>query len=186
MRQALFWRLRQIVHLLLLLAFFLVPASTSADTGDSAGNVETAAPAGPTEPQAALRSVSLPLVHGPPPTSWRLGYGSWGTDILRYPQVATLKAGWYVNWTTQVKPQRPGFIEYVQMIRIHQKLTCPLWSPNAHDRTKGPYAQPYDYVTLQTRDEIAAAVRANPQSLWLIGMRWTARLAGRWAGRDVA
>ncbi len=169
MKQARFWRLRQIVHLLLLLAFLLVPASTRADTGDSAGNVETTAPAAPAELQGPSRFLSLPLVHGPPPTSWRLGYGSWGIDILRYPQIATLKAGWYVNWTTQVKPQRPGFIEYVQMIRVHQKLTCPLWSPNAHDRTKCPYAQPYDYFTLQTRDEIAAAVRANPQSLWLIG-----------------
>jgi hypothetical protein len=163
MKQAHYWR--QVVLLLLLTSLFL-PASAGANTGADTGS---AAPVSPAGLQAAPRSIYLPLIFGPPPTSWRMGFGSWGTDIVRYPQVTSLKAGWYVNWTTQVRPQRPGFIEYVQMIRIHQKLTCPLWSTNAHNRTICPYAQPYDYVTLQTRDEIAAAVRANPQSLWLIG-----------------
>lgn len=157
-------RLRRIVHLLLLLAFTLLIPATGADA--EAGGESAAAPAAA---PAGLQSVRLPLVLGPPPASWRLGYGAVTAEVNRYPEVASLKAGWYVNWVTQVKPQRPNYIEYVQIVRIHQKLTCPLWSENAHDRTKCPYVQPYDYVTLQPREEIIAAVRANPNSLWLIG-----------------
>ena len=164
------------LHLLLLLAFLILmsPAASVNAQGEDV-NAATGPAVSPAASQAQSQPVFLPLIFGPPPNSWRLGYGAVDNPITRYAEVGSLKAGWYVDWTTRVTPVRPSYIEYVQTIRIHQKLQtsaiykCNLYDADAYDRTKCPYAQPYDYVTLQSLGQIAEAVRANPGSLWLIG-----------------
>jgi hypothetical protein len=111
----------------------------------------------------------LPILFGRGKLSDRLGFGATMPSIGPYPEIASLKAGWYVDWRVQEKPTRPNMMEYVQTIRVHQKLTCPLGSADAHDRLKCPYAIPYAYLISPDLTQITAAARANPGSMWLIG-----------------
>ena len=70
-----------------------------------------------------------------------------------------MKAGWYVNWAVQKTPQRPNDMEFVQMVRLHQNITCDLWSQNAWDRNKCPYADPPAYTFWPSASEITDATR---------------------------
>lgn len=114
--------------------------------------------------------IYLPLVTNlPPQISYRLGFGATSGPISKYPEIDSLKAGWYVDWQVRTRPVRPNQMEFVQMVRVHQRLTCQIGSADAHDRTKCPYAIPLDYVITPSLDTIAAAAQANPGALWLIG-----------------
>ena len=133
----------------------------------------------------------------PPVLSVRLGYSLAGGSFNQYPEAASLKAGWYVDWNVQQTPQCPNGTEYVQMVRLHQNLTsastgvpCPFFSADAWDRSKCPYASPPSYSFWPSADVIAQAARANPGSLWLIGNEmdrrdWPVVGDGR-PGRDAA
>lgn len=114
------------------------------------------------------RVAYLPLIYTPM-ISYRLGFGASNGLITRFSEIGSLKAGWYYDWAVRTNPVRPNLMEYVQTIRVHQKLTCDLYSANAHDRTICPYAVPHDYVFSPGLQEIAAAARANPGALWFIG-----------------
>ena len=100
------------------------------------------------QPSAATGpyTVRLPLIfmnYPPPPLSRRLGFGVAGGSLSQYPEAASLKAGWYVDWNVQQTPQRPNGMEYVQMVRLHQNLTVSICGlVNAWDRSKCPYATP--------------------------------------------
>jgi hypothetical protein len=123
------------------------------------------------EPDAAGKFY-LPLVNrdtamGSLELSDRLGYGASGGSILSYPDIRALNAGWYLDWSVKVKPPRPAGIELAQMVRVHQKLTCPYGT--TADRVKCPYATPYRYEYSPDRATIEAAAKANPGAIWLIG-----------------
>ncbi len=137
-------------------------AQTEAPTGDEA--FAEAQPA--VEP--STHTIWLPLIVREP-LSYRLGFGVAVGQISGYPQISSLKAGWYLDWNVKRQPIRPNAMEYVQTIRVHQKLTCPLYSANAHDRSLCPYVTPYDYVIDPSYEEISAALLANLGTLWLIG-----------------
>jgi len=108
----------------------------------------------------------MPVVSRQVQLSTRLGYGDSGGGI-NYPDVESLRAGWYLNWVVQVTPKRPNGMKYVQVVRLHQKLACPLGSANAWNRTVCPYED--DYILGQSTGVISAAAATNPGSLWLIG-----------------
>ena len=56
-------------------------------------------------------------------------------------------------------------IEYVQMVRLHQNLTCPLVVPrHVWDRSKCPYATPPSYRFWPSADVITQA-RARQSGL---------------------
>ncbi len=74
----------------------------------------------------------------------RVGFGL-ALGPAEHFDLATLGAGWYLDWTARRDPPRPGGLEYVQMARL-----------------KGGRLSP-DAASLE---QIA---RANPGSLWLIG-----------------
>ncbi len=114
------------------------------------------------------RVVYLPLIYTPL-ISYRLGFGASTGPITRFAEISSLKAGWYYDWGVRTNPARPNLMEYAQTVRVHQKLTCDLYSANAHDRTLCPYATPHDYVFSPSWQQIAAAARANPGALWFIG-----------------
>jgi hypothetical protein len=118
---------------------------------------------------AAAHTVRMPLVLLPDRLMYRLGFGGTSAPVNAYGEVASLRTGWYLDWAVQRAPARPYGMEYAQMVRVHQKLTCPLFSANAHDRSRCPYAQPLDYVVMPSLETIREAARANPGSLWLIG-----------------
>jgi len=101
---------------------------------------ETAVDASPTATGDTQQATRTAYYQGQP----RWGAGVASGPILRY-NVRPLHLGWYVNWTAQRDPPRPGGVEYVQMIRL-----------------KGGVLQP-------NAEGIAAIARANPGSLWLIG-----------------
>ncbi|MGQ9839317.1 MAG: hypothetical protein ACUVR4_02085 [Anaerolineae bacterium] len=123
--------------------------------------------------QRSFATRSKPVVYLPviytPMISYRLGFSANTSPITRFAEISSLKAGWYCDWNVRARPARPNMMEYVQTIRVHQKLTCELYSANAHDRNLCPYATPHDYVFSPSLEEIAAAASANPGSLWLIG-----------------
>lgn len=114
-------------------------------------------------------SIWLPLIAKAPTSSYRLGFGLTSGSLSQYPEAASLKAGWYVDWNVRIKPQRPNNMEYVQMVRLHQTLTCPLFSADAWNRASCPYAVPHSYSFSPSADTIVQAAKANPGSLWLIG-----------------
>lgn len=76
----------------------------------------------------------------------RLGVG-WADAVPQAPQVAqALGFGWYLDWTVQPQPLAVEGVEFVQMVLTRDSE--PFWSQ---------------------RDRIAAAVKANPGAVWLIG-----------------
>ena len=112
-------------------------------------------------------TVYLPLVTRMPPPAYRIGFGATNGPITRYLDIQTLQAGWYTDWGVTLQPPRPSGIEYMQMVRVHQKLACGEWH-NA-DRLACPYARPLDYVFTPDIATIQAVAHANPGSLWAIG-----------------
>lgn len=100
------------------------------------------------------------------PLGTRIGVDMLGS-VNDYPITKQLGAGWYTDWRVTVNPPRPNQIEYVQTIRVHQKLSCGAWF--YADRTACPYAQPYDYVYQPDQFTLEAAIRANPGSTWFVG-----------------
>jgi hypothetical protein len=110
--------------------------------------------------------IYLPLLSKQLPLSTRLGFGV-GGNIADFPDVASLRAGWYLDWSVRVNPVRPNNMEYAQTVRLHQKLACERNSPDAWDRVKCPYED--DYHVRPSIAGIKAAAAANPGSLWLIG-----------------
>ena len=118
-------------------------------------------------------TVHLPIIANDfGPTADRIGFGATAAtfppySIIRYPLIRSLMAGWYTDWSAAFQPARPNGIEYVQMVRVHQKLACGDYY-NA-DRSACPYAQPLDYVALPDVATVQAIAAANPGSIWLIG-----------------
>lgn len=97
----------------------------------------------------------------------RVGFGLTSSSLSVYTDVVDLGAGWYLDWRVRAAPPQPGGMEYVQMVRLHQKLSCGEWYHS--DRVACPYAQPLDYVYTPNQATIEAAAAAQPGSLWLIG-----------------
>lgn len=80
------------------------------------------------------------------PRSSRFGVGinpAYG-DITDY-AVEQLHIGWYSNWGTSHSPQRPGDIEYAQLIRVSPAHYPPNWT------------------------RVTGIIAANPGALWIIG-----------------
>jgi hypothetical protein len=110
----------------------------------------------------------LPVVtNDAAPLARRMGYGVTTNELTRYPELDSLRAGWYLDWGVTIAPLRPRNIEYVQVVRVHQKLSCGVWHHS--DRTVCPYAQPLTYVFAPTTTVIISAAQQNPGALWLIG-----------------
>lgn len=160
-----------------LIAFALPPTST-ADTYREAANPPAEQPAtpesvsdanAPTTAPGATYTTRLPLVYFPAKLSNRLGFGVATSPIARYPELTSLRAGWYVDWKVSINPERPWGMEFVQTVRLHQKLTCALGTANAYDRAACPYVVPYDYYIFPGKATITEAAKANRGAIWLIG-----------------
>jgi hypothetical protein len=119
------------------------------------------------EVSQAAQKLYLPTVANQKPLAWRLGYASTSSTV--YPELETIKAGWYLNWGTNINPMRPNGMEFAQMVRVHQAITCELRSPTAHDRTLCPYVVPHTYTYRPSQSRIQQIANANPGSLWLLG-----------------
>jgi hypothetical protein len=136
-------------------------------------NMEAAATqfSGPlaTTPSAPPLPLYLPLVSMWPQLATRMGMGDAGGQPSDYAEFLTFKAGWYLNWTTALEPDRANGMEFAQMIRLHQDITCPIGSASAHNRTLCPYVTPHSYSYSPDAATIAQIAQANPNSLWLIG-----------------
>ncbi|MCX6043599.1 MAG: hypothetical protein NT075_00690 [Chloroflexi bacterium] len=127
-----------------------------------------AAPVETAPAQVFTNTVLLPFVANDfGVTAYRMGYGATTGPITRYPEIGSMKAGWYTDWGSSVNPARPGGMEYAQMIRVHQKLACGDYY-NAN-RTACPYVQPPAYNFTPDQATIQAIAQANPGSIWLIG-----------------
>jgi hypothetical protein len=116
-------------------------------------------------------SIFLPLVNATTVVqlSYRLGVGATYRPLSNYPELPSLRVGWYQDWYASWGPERPNGMEYVYTVRVHQELVCPLWSENAADREKCPYKQPHSYWMFPSMEKLPFYVRASPGSLWLIG-----------------
>lgn len=152
---------------------------TSIATVDSSSFVTDEPLIGPlTEEATTVRY--LPLVewdHNPNRVP-KLGFGAGARNINTYQDIRKLNAGWYVNWRVMAQPNRPG-LEYVQMVRIHQKIdeTKVYDAVNGvmcgkgitADRTICPYLSPAQFEYSPSGSTIIAAAKANPGAIWLIG-----------------
>jgi len=110
---------------------------------------------------------SLPAAIQPP--ALRIGYSVASNADLTDPAIRSLGAGIYSNWRTSSAPVTPDGIEFVQTVRVHQSLTCPLNSENAWNRDACPYAEPHSYQMRPSLADIGGIAQAQPGSLWLIG-----------------
>ena len=107
----------------------------------------------------------------------RIGFGTNLTNTVMYPETRKLNAGWYVDWRVRTNPPRPAGIEFVQMVRVHQKINTSIMYNSTTkcgigitaDRTICPYASPAAYETMPSLDVIRTAAKRNPGSVWLIG-----------------
>lgn len=125
-------------------------------------------PATPTLGTVPPPAVYLPVVATKPLSlAQRIGFGLTSASLSHYSDVGELGAGWYLDWQVRSAPERPNQMDYVQMIRLHQKLACGL--PYHSDRTVCPYATPLTYTYQPSQTAIEAAAQAKPGSLWLIG-----------------
>lgn len=122
----------------------------------------------PGEGESETSQLYLPMASFLRPISTRLGFASTQNSLTKYPGVDSLRAGWYVNWSVTVDPVRPNGMEFVQMVRLHQKLACEIGSANAADRQLCPHVENEYLVTPEPAD-IEAAAKAHPGSVWLLG-----------------
>ncbi len=170
--------------LILAFAAALLPATARAATPESAPaprQQEPAAPLPDDAAQAAGNEIDAIAPEAGPVKSYlpiifyeyssispsRIGFGSGWRPIASYQDIRELNAGWYTNWGVSVNPSRPLGIQYVQMVRVHQKLTCEHFT--TADRVQCPYASPPAYDRSPDDATIIAAARANPGSTWVIG-----------------
>lgn len=155
-----------------------IPAAVSlwADSeAEEIGDVRTAAPSTSEQAQKA-GEIYLPIAIDQPLLADRMGYGittpaGGSSDITLFPVAEELHAGWYLDWKVNTDPVRPQNIEYAQLIRVHQRLSC---GQRYHaDREECPYVEPYNqqdsYNYWPSAAVITATAIANPGSLWLIG-----------------
>lgn len=112
-------------------------------------------------------AIYLPVVTAQPSVAERIGFGLTSPPLNRYPNIESLGARWYLDWQVKLAPERPNQMDYVQMVRVHQKLACGAWFHSDHNLC--PYTTPHDYVYKPSQATIEAAAKANPGSLWLIG-----------------
>ena len=80
------------------------------------------------------------------PDTSRFGVGvspAYG-DIGDY-AVEELHIGWYSDWSSNIAPERPGGLDYAQLIRVSPSAYPPNWAA------------------------VAAITAANPGSLWIVG-----------------
>jgi hypothetical protein len=95
----------------------------------------------------------------------RIGFGTSAFPITKVGDVRALNAGWYVDWTVNPNRVRLGGMEYMPMVRVHQKLACPIGT--TADRKRCPYLNGYEYTP--SPGSIKAYAVANPGSVWLLG-----------------
>ena len=124
--------------------------------------VAQATPDTPVPVNTAARLL-LPIVAQQQPRYQRLGFGA-VSNLRSLTQVSDLQAGWYLNWSVNSAPNRPNGIEYAQVVRVHQRLTC-----QSPDRDACPYVVPYAYDFKPDEATIRLAARNNPGALWFIG-----------------
>lgn len=162
-------------------SFDFSSAPLSALAGDDLAGGEIPVAAQPVSASGPL-SASVPFseaLHLPiilndamPFRSERMGYNTSSRSIRAYPQIRSLRAGWYLDWRVRASPARPGGIDYVQTVRVHQRLAC--GTPDkpygyGADRRRCPYSSPPAYDVRPSVPVIQDAARANPGSIWLIG-----------------
>lgn len=148
----------------------------AADAADAAAEEGAAAPAQAVtvSPDALSHAIRMPMAFKDtiPNIADRMGYGTSADRINAYTHIRDLRAGWYVDWKVNDAPVHPGGIEYVQMVRMHQKLACPIGT--TADRVKCPYVADYQLdVDPLNKDaafaKIQHAASENRGSIWLLG-----------------
>jgi len=77
---------------------------------------------------------------------------------------ATLKAGWYADWTASANPLHPGGTEYARTLYFN--INTPVGTCGGY---RNPAAQRSDVVESITGTALIDNLRANPGALWLIG-----------------
>ncbi|MEX1019996.1 MAG: hypothetical protein WDZ49_10075, partial [Litorilinea sp.] len=119
-----------------------------------------------------------------PQLSHRLGFGmSAPRTFEAYPEAATLRAGWYHDWTVQGRSSQIEGMQYVQTVRIHQDLECPTGTDFNRDRC--PYVEPYSYTVRSGLYRVGDIARRFPGTLWIIGNEMDRVDWGRPAFRSV-
>jgi len=135
------------------------PASNSPDSSNGVTVTSTSA-----MKESALYMPLITNDHNPR-RSPRIGFGTSTNPVTQVGDIRTLNAGWYVDWIVNSNAVRPSGMEYMPMVRVHQKLACPIGT--TADRVKCPYLNEYEYSP--SASDIQAFATANPGSTWLLG-----------------
>lgn len=108
----------------------------------------------------AQSAAAAPASQGDPPALCRFGV-NFNTeksgpvsDITNY-DIASLRAGWYIDYLAPVDPVRPGGVDYVHMIRLIQK-------PVAGTDT-------FTYTYSPSGNQLDTIISNNPGATWFIG-----------------
>jgi len=145
------------------------PVGPTAPTASKVWLTPTIRPSDRLTTTVAPQPTHLPMVSNLPQLATRLGFATTAGSPGPFTEVASLKAGWYLNWNVREKPDQPNGMEFAQMVRIHQDITCPLGSALAHNRLICPYVVPHSYTYRPNAATIEKVARARPGSVWMIG-----------------
>lgn len=148
----------------------IVGGDATSETGDSITYLAQVANLSQVEIDSGVTTSAtthLPMVSYMQQLSTRLGAAELMKSIDYYPEVGSLRMGWYLDWKTTLNPPRPNGMEYAQMIRVHQNIECPVGT--TPDRVLCPYSVPHSYSYRPDATTIAQIAKANPGSLWLLG-----------------
>lgn len=99
----------------------------------------------------------------------RIGFGVVTGTPLDSPAIASLDAGLYLDWSTSPNPRHLDGATYIQTVRVHQDLVCPLKSEHAWNRSICPYATPHSFSVDPPLSDLGELAHANPGAIWLIG-----------------
>lgn len=139
------------------------------DASDSADQPADTTSTGTAESTGGTTTIFLPTLANDHDAQLaeRMGFGTSVSSINVYPEIRSLKAGWYVDWRVNANAARPSGIEYMPMIRMHQTVSCGNWV--MPDRAACPYVEPYEYTYTPSASAITSMARRNPGLIWLLG-----------------
>jgi len=118
--------------------------------------------------------IFLPLVfknYTAPAPLWRFGTAQVQRGLTNYDSygMASMRFGWYVDFTVTANPSTPYGMEYVPTVRIKQtKLAADGFTKT--DCRVGPYyVTPYEYTVSPSISQIQSVASSHPGMTWMIG-----------------
>lgn len=116
----------------------------------------------------------LPLIlkgYTEPAPLWRFGISRLNNPLTAYNSygMASMRLGWYVNYSTTPDSPNPYGVEFLPTIRVKQWKVAQDGTTKVLCRVGNDYASPADYQVTPSLSAISTLAGQNPGQTWLIG-----------------